>query len=86
MVISSHRPKRGFSPGGFSPSPIRNVENFIKQQALQCIGSVFHPLLSINGGQNPGGQNLGGQNPGKIWPLGQKPGVDFQGEDRTPQL
>ena len=37
-------------------------------------------------GQNTGGQNPGGQNPGKIWPLEQKPRVDFQGEDRSPDF
>ena len=43
-------------------------------------------LYTGNGGQNPGGQNPGGQNPGEICVLGQNPGVDFQGVDKTPEF
>ena len=31
------------------------------------------------------GQNTRGQNPGKIWPLGQNPGVDFQRGGQNPR-
>ena len=72
-------PSEGFSPEGFSPSPIMNVENFIQQQALQCIGSVFYPLLSINGGQNPGGQNPGDKTTEKSGYWDKNPELIFRG-------
>ena len=42
-------------------------------RAWSIASPIFGDTITVNR------QNTGGQNPRKIWPLEQKPGVDFQG-------